>query len=595
MDYFGFSGKIISPQGYETELYQINKVPATGGSITMLTPAWGKTVTLAENMSAMLISGSEVLEIVSQKGEISFGEADKMLLANHTVNGFFENFQAGDEVIIQYAISQDAENIKEAVGGNTLLVKDGKEAYFNHNVSGKAQRTALGINKDGTKLYMVVSDGRTALVGGFTQNQMAEEMIKLGVYTAINLDGGGSSTMVYKNDFSGKWDVLNSYVSLRKVSNSVGIFNNTEYLGIPYQGEISPASDTVLKGDYLDIYYKFTDKNGHLVYPEDADSVVISTDNSSDKVSGNRVYFYDSGVRKVYATFDGVTASGEVCVLDDVINISIYPENITVKKGQETAVSLTVWDSFGKKAYVHPEVIDWISDGVKVKDGKVGYGVGYIGVNLGESFAYASVNGGATPKNTLYKSEFQNGKIDGGKVLRISAGSSQYTTIADMIRTLNFEYTLEGSDEVYLLNTPIMKEIKYNKINSYSEKVIDKTKIVSINSEKGTINSSGQIDKILGLENSPEKNIVIITKNNLSGLSKEESTLFLDILEKLSNKGKNVFYLYFDQKPRCFLESGVTFIGYPEVTKANSSGEILGQGTSVEFYIKNDTISYSFK
>ena len=45
MDYFGFNGKIISPQGYETELYQINKVPTTGGSITMLTPSWGKTVT----------------------------------------------------------------------------------------------------------------------------------------------------------------------------------------------------------------------------------------------------------------------------------------------------------------------------------------------------------------------------------------------------------------------------------------------------------------------------------------------------------------------------------------------------------------------
>ncbi len=595
MDYFGFEGKITSPQGYVTELYQINKVPSTGGAITMLTKKWGEKVTLSDNMSAMLISGDEVLEIVSQKGEISFGDADKMLITNHAVNGFFGNFEVGDEVKIEYVISGDSQNIKEAVGGNTLLVKDGKEAYFNHNASGKAQRTALGVNKEGTTLYMVVCDGRTAKVPGLTQNQMAQELINLGVHTAINLDGGGSSTMVYRNDFSGKWDVLNTYTSLRKVSNSVGIFNKTEQLNIPYTGRIKPASKTVLKGDYIEIYYKFTDKNGHIVYPENGDAVAIKTDGKNDTISGNKVYFNEGGPRKIYVTFDGVTLTDDVYVLDEVSNILIYPENITVKKGEEISCSVTVWDGVGNKAYVHPEAIDWISDDVKVTDGKVGYGEGYIGVEIDGVYAYASVNGGKTPKNTQYKSSFERGIIEGGKTVRISAGSSQFTTIADMIRTLNFEYTLEGADKLYLLRTPIMRNLLYNAINKYSENTLDGTKIISLNSEKGGISQNGQIDKILKWENITQKNIVIVTENNLSGLTEEEATLFADILDKLSKNGKNIFYLYNDQKSRIYFEDGITFIGYPDVTKDNSEGGVLGVGTIIEFYIKNEEISFSFK
>ena len=44
MDYFGFQGKIISPQGYSTEIYQINKKAVTGGSINVFTEKGGRTV-----------------------------------------------------------------------------------------------------------------------------------------------------------------------------------------------------------------------------------------------------------------------------------------------------------------------------------------------------------------------------------------------------------------------------------------------------------------------------------------------------------------------------------------------------------------------
>ena len=57
-------------------------------------------------------------------------------------------------------------------------------------------RTAIGIVDD-LHYVLVVSDGRTSESKGLKLYQLAEFMTSLGVKTAYNLDGGGSSTMVF--------------------------------------------------------------------------------------------------------------------------------------------------------------------------------------------------------------------------------------------------------------------------------------------------------------------------------------------------------------------------------------------------------------
>ena len=57
-------------------------------------------------------------------------------------------------------------------------------------------RTAVGLSDDGTTLYMVVADGRREGVPGLTLAKLARFMAEeLGVCSALNLDGGGSSAM----------------------------------------------------------------------------------------------------------------------------------------------------------------------------------------------------------------------------------------------------------------------------------------------------------------------------------------------------------------------------------------------------------------
>ena len=67
--------------------------------------------------------------------------------------------------------------------------------------SGGQPRTAIGINKEGTKVIQVTVDGRWTGGGddktayGMATDELAQLMLELGCYKAMNLDGGGGSQM----------------------------------------------------------------------------------------------------------------------------------------------------------------------------------------------------------------------------------------------------------------------------------------------------------------------------------------------------------------------------------------------------------------
>ncbi len=83
------------------------------------------------------------------------------------------------------------------------LVTDGEVSVGADEEVGRAMasnpRTAVGIKADGTYLF-VVSDGRTDESEGLSLYELAEFMESQGAVTAYNLDGGGSSTMVFNGN-----------------------------------------------------------------------------------------------------------------------------------------------------------------------------------------------------------------------------------------------------------------------------------------------------------------------------------------------------------------------------------------------------------
>jgi hypothetical protein len=103
----------------------------------------------------------------------------------------------------------------QAVGGRPVLVRDSAiaaevDTFGSAGFRGPNPRTAAGISRDGRGLILAVIDGRTAHDAGMTLRQTAELMLALGARDAINLDGGGSTTMVIADpDSAGRLRIVN--------------------------------------------------------------------------------------------------------------------------------------------------------------------------------------------------------------------------------------------------------------------------------------------------------------------------------------------------------------------------------------------------
>lgn len=114
-----------------------------------------------------------------------------------------------------------------AVGGFRLLLTDGKNVARGDAIH---PRTAAGISRDGRYLYLVVIDGRQpGYSEGATTAETAEWLSRLGAHSGLNLDGGGSTTLVI-SDGKGRPRILNRPIhggvpgAERVNANHLGVF-----------------------------------------------------------------------------------------------------------------------------------------------------------------------------------------------------------------------------------------------------------------------------------------------------------------------------------------------------------------------------------
>ncbi|MEA3351385.1 MAG: phosphodiester glycosidase family protein, partial [Chloroflexota bacterium] len=114
------------------------------------------------------------------------------------------------------------------ISGNLMLVKNGKARRELDD--SPDPRTAVALDQSNHRLMLLVIDGRQpGYSEGATLNELAEIIISHGGYTAMNLDGGGSSTMVVESNL-GNANILNSPINNRipgrerPIGNHLGIY-----------------------------------------------------------------------------------------------------------------------------------------------------------------------------------------------------------------------------------------------------------------------------------------------------------------------------------------------------------------------------------
>jgi len=80
-------------------------------------------------------------------------------------------------------------------GRNVAAAADSIEGTFPRFSAERHPRSAIGISRDSTTLMFVVVDGRRPWSVGMSLVELAQQLLALGAYQAMNLDGGGSSTL----------------------------------------------------------------------------------------------------------------------------------------------------------------------------------------------------------------------------------------------------------------------------------------------------------------------------------------------------------------------------------------------------------------
>lgn len=178
------------------------------GGIGIYTPRWGRTAGYrvtqgqTERVRALTVVDGRVR---TNRARLSQDQPIKGLLFIGRGEGakVLRKLPKGTRIKVRWSLQGRPQM---AISGNNFLVHDGIIRAIDDREM--HPRTAVGVDSDTGEVLLLVIDGRQADSRGYTMVELANLMVDLGADEAVNLDGGGSSTMVGKNR-KGTMAVLN--------------------------------------------------------------------------------------------------------------------------------------------------------------------------------------------------------------------------------------------------------------------------------------------------------------------------------------------------------------------------------------------------
>ncbi len=178
-------------------------------------------------------------------------------------NWLMGNLAAGDTIKLVWRIPETTWQLVEAIGGLPRLVRDGNISIESAREGGSASftnnrhpRSAVGFNADTSRFFFVTVDGRhPGYSDGMTLPELAMFMRELGCTQALNLDGGGSTTMVVRGKVVNR---PSDATGERAVTNAL-LLISTAPTGPLAHLEVQPRVATLRPGEKLDFAVTATD------------------------------------------------------------------------------------------------------------------------------------------------------------------------------------------------------------------------------------------------------------------------------------------------------------------------------------------------
>ena len=231
-----------------------------------------------------------------------------------------DQLQIGDTIRVFLGLIGAPGKLMELVGGFPRIVKDGQnyavDGYREEGGSASFHtdihpRTGIGFSADSTTVYFVTVDGRQVSSKGINLIDLADVMISLGVAQGMNLDGGGSTTMVVRNQVKNSPSDGNE----RSVANAL-LAVSTAPQGSLHYVQMEPDNHRLFLNESVtfrtsgwDEYYNPVNLNTtNLSYQVDAALGTVSS-------GGIFTATANGGSGYVYALYDGIKDSAYVHIV----------------------------------------------------------------------------------------------------------------------------------------------------------------------------------------------------------------------------------------------------------------------------------------
>jgi len=316
---------LVWPDGRSRTVERINQ-GRTNSGLVLYTPRFGPTTPSDVGGTDVVLAGvalplaptglhqAVVLEVRPALGGMPI--APDTVVVNGPAGSFLDALLPGDPLQLVVSITPGWENVREAVGGRETIIRDGA-TYISPRPSLANQlhpRTALGITAAGD-LVMATVDGRqNDHSTGVDLAELAELMLSRGVVQALNMDGGGSTTMAVRLPGDPEVAVVNrpSDGRQRAVANSLVVVSSTPTGPLAIVG-VTPGSATLWQGQATSFVAKGQDVAYNAV-PLAAEEVAWAVEGPGSVNATGRYSATGEGAATITATARGVQGSAAVTV-----------------------------------------------------------------------------------------------------------------------------------------------------------------------------------------------------------------------------------------------------------------------------------------
>lgn len=416
IDRFGFSGTVYAEDGSTFALTGINqesymtepdKSYSHVNKMFIYTSAWKseeRPKASSTTPTEVLVQGG-IIQQISIKAAIpgTVPEDSYILRAHGTAADYIANhLSVGQKIDTSYQlVSQtngealNPSDLKMMIGGHTLLVDQGKASSFTRSttsISGSSAvaRTAVGYSQDGKTAYIITAE-KNSSSSGMTLTELQKFMTSIGVWKGLNLDGGGSTTMVTRplaeTNVTLAYTTSNGEAGQRAVANGLGVYTTAPQgtlKGLKISGTstllIGQTASYTLKG--YDTYYNPIDTSGI--------QATWKSDNGNVNWTGSEFKAVKAGSSNIVAVSGDVKESLKVAVLGGSDIDGLIPDTTygALEAGTTLPVAVKAKLKNGNTVLVPAESIKWEFTGMKavVKDGTLTV----QSVNTGAKIAYAT-------------------------------------------------------------------------------------------------------------------------------------------------------------------------------------------------------------